>query len=390
MNGRVLANAGVFALGIIMIIAGAYGIWHGSRYIQLEWGWASVISGSVALTGGVLTLAIGFVLRRLDALHGALLRLGAAAGAGPPAREREPEPSRETGFDPAMQAVAVNPELPADEQSAATPAAEPGQIEGSTTSQPLPEAIHAAGQGPAEDMVKAAGASDEPELDAAIEELLAEERARPPQQAPEAAEEPSAAPAAEAAGETHEAAEIVPPQPEAPPQRAAGGWRGLFSRKERRPAPISRPSAPPEVAAEHQPQEPQTGLAPEPLTPEAGPGVPAETIPRTGDDWFDRALAGLDEVETSPERSAQSDSSPAADGRAAESAASGHQEHSPAPEEVLRAAPPAAEPAVIGRYTSGNTTYVMFADGSIEAETPTGVLHFASLADLKIYVEGGQ
>jgi hypothetical protein len=32
----------------------------------------------------------------------------------------------------------------------------------------------------------------------------------------------------------------------------------------------------------------------------------------------------------------------------------------------------------------------MFADGSIEAETPTGILRFASLAELKSYVEGGQ
>jgi hypothetical protein len=32
----------------------------------------------------------------------------------------------------------------------------------------------------------------------------------------------------------------------------------------------------------------------------------------------------------------------------------------------------------------------MYADGSIEAETPTGILRFASLADLKVYVEGGE
>jgi hypothetical protein len=62
----------------------------------------------------------------------------------------------------------------------------------------------------------------------------------------------------------------------------------------------------------------------------------------------------------------------------------------PAPHAERVGAAPSSEPAVIGRYTSGSTTYVMFADGSIEAETPNGVLHFASLADLKVYVEGGQ
>ena len=48
MNGRILANAGVFALGIILIFAGGWAIWHGSAYVQLEWGWTSVIAGSVA------------------------------------------------------------------------------------------------------------------------------------------------------------------------------------------------------------------------------------------------------------------------------------------------------------------------------------------------------
>src|SRR5437763_3557886 len=84
MSARVVANAGVFALGFILIIGGAWGISRGAGYVQLEWGWTSVISGTVALAGGVLTLAIGFVLRRLDALHGALLNAFAAVGAPAP------------------------------------------------------------------------------------------------------------------------------------------------------------------------------------------------------------------------------------------------------------------------------------------------------------------
>jgi hypothetical protein len=116
------------------------------------------------------------------------------------------------------------------------------------------------------------------------------------------------------------------------------------------------------------------------------PAVHGDTIPRTGDDWFDRALSGLDETyepsgqaapkEISHEREREDVTHPKLDAP------------QPAAEEPPGSAPP-AEPAVIGRYTSGSTTYVMFADGSIEAETPNGVLHFASLADLKVYVEGG-
>ena len=52
-----------------------------------------------------------------------------------------------------------------------------------------------------------------------------------------------------------------------------------------------------------------------------------------------------------------------------------------------RAAPPKPEPAVVGRYSSGDTNYLMFADGSIEAQTPEGVMRFSSLTELKRFVE---
>src|SRR5438309_3234984 len=102
MNGRVLANAGVFALGIILIVGGAWAIWHGSGYVQLEWGWSSVISGSVAATGGVLAVAIGTVLQRLDAMHGALLRIGAGAmpQAAEEATDKAPTEPMPLGIEP--------------------------------------------------------------------------------------------------------------------------------------------------------------------------------------------------------------------------------------------------------------------------------------------------
>lgn len=47
----------------------------------------------------------------------------------------------------------------------------------------------------------------------------------------------------------------------------------------------------------------------------------------------------------------------------------------------------AQEPAVIGRYEAEGTTYIMFADGSIEAQSERGVARFKSMADLKAYFE---
>jgi hypothetical protein len=416
MNGRVLANASIFALGIIMIIGGGWAIWHGSGYIQLEWGWTSVIAGSIAATGGVLTLAAGFVLQRLDAMHRVLLRAGAGSMAAPagafraeePAQEAIPlttetarfaprvsEPQPAVYPDPALQAAAaIDVEFLANEErpAAAAPAeqheAPHRDSREAAASEAPPEVVHAADQGPADDMVKAAGVGDEPELDAAIEQLLAEQRGRPPSGAP-AVELPPAS-SDPASGLPEPAAGLGPETSGTAPHRA-GGWRGLFSRKDRGAATQSPSEQPAIEPGRERDEEAAAGSEPAAVAEEQGaphPAAPANAIPRTGDDWFDRALSGMDEV---AERYESSRGSTAPEERPDhDEVRSALDVQPPAPHaEPVGAAPP-SEPAVIGRYTSGSTTYVMFADGSIEAETPNGVLHFASLADLKVYVEGGQ
>lgn len=70
----------------------------------------------------------------------------------------------------------------------------------------------------------------------------------------------------------------------------------------------------------------------------------------------------------------------------------------PAPEPVVvEPVPPEAEPEeaateerhAVGSYASGANTYVMFSDGSIEADTPRGRFTFASLDELKTFVNAG-
>jgi hypothetical protein len=53
------------------------------------------------------------------------------------------------------------------------------------------------------------------------------------------------------------------------------------------------------------------------------------------------------------------------------------------------AAPTASEAglAIVGRYESEGTSYVMYADGSIEARSERGVFHFQSMAELKAFME---
>ena len=44
-------------------------------------------------------------------------------------------------------------------------------------------------------------------------------------------------------------------------------------------------------------------------------------------------------------------------------------------------------PTEVGRYNAGGATYVMYSDGSIEAETETGAYRFASMAELRDHIE---
>jgi hypothetical protein len=414
MNGRALANAGVFACGIFLIVTGGWAVWRGSSYIQLEWGWSSVISGSVALTGGVLTLAIGFVLQRLDAL----LRVRAGAEVQPrtipavsePGVEamplglvtapaaHEPAPQPATYADPVPQAVqAINLELLEHEERRPAAAEHEGDPASQKThdvhatetiaSNPPSAVRHAADQGPADDMVKAGGVSDEPELDAAIEELLAGERGKPSPTLPTGEQ---ASLAAELPAETMQETP-TPASGEREQTRPRAGWRGLFSRRERRPGippPAEGPGVQPLLEGEAPSAiESESAAVPE-HAPEDSQAVRPDAIPRTGDDWFDRALSGRDEIYAPATPNA---GEAASSGRNSEELGQPRPEaHPPAAEELAASSAPAAESPVIGQYTSGNTTYIMFADGSIEAETPSGILHFASLADLKVYVEGGQ
>ncbi|MFH6785024.1 MULTISPECIES: hypothetical protein [Methylobacterium] len=59
----------------------------------------------------------------------------------------------------------------------------------------------------------------------------------------------------------------------------------------------------------------------------------------------------------------------------------------PPPEELLPEEPPGK--TVIGTYDSGGNTYTMYADGTIDAETPAGRFHFASIDELKAFRSAG-
>ena len=47
---------------------------------------------------------------------------------------------------------------------------------------------------------------------------------------------------------------------------------------------------------------------------------------------------------------------------------------------------PEAPPSLVGRYSAGGANYMIFSDGSIEAETPEGTFKFASMIEFKHYL----
>jgi hypothetical protein len=60
--------------------------------------------------------------------------------------------------------------------------------------------------------------------------------------------------------------------------------------------------------------------------------------------------------------------------------------------EAPQAAPkavPGQPPTVVGTYSSGGNTYVMYSDGSIQAQTPTGLFRFDTLDELKAFIAAG-
>ena len=51
-----------FPMVALLALAGAYCVWQGADIIQLERGWATVISGAVAFSSGLVIIALGLLV----------------------------------------------------------------------------------------------------------------------------------------------------------------------------------------------------------------------------------------------------------------------------------------------------------------------------------------
>ena len=288
----------VLAVGALMVLAGAGEIYYGSGYIDIERGWSAFIAGTILLTGGLLTLAVGLALRQLGEVKSVLLHLGGLAAL------------------PAPDAGVADYALPVREPPVALRPTE-GALEGPA----LQIEPHFGGAPLPIDAEKV------PPLTLRDEVVSTAEMASPPTASAPAPSPPLASP------------EQAPVAHRAEPSPALDDW-------------LDQEFVEPAHEGPHGPDARQA----EP--PHIPPGEALHAEPAVSE-FEDRAQA---------EPPVEARARPVADAP------------STAPALV-------AQPAVIGRYESDGTSYVMYADGSIEAQSEAGIYRFASMAELKAFIE---
>lgn len=319
----------VFALGFILGLGGLFALSQGYDSMQPERSFTLAISGVTALGAGIVTIALGFIVVRLETL----IRLSA--------------PDDGTAFREDRALV----------DSVATPdRAPPAEAAGLTDADPASEAPESAPP--------------------AIREQPAEPQDGLPQQANES-------------DFSLESLGFRPPPPSATDETVAEAEdSGTLSPVSRRRPSFSLPPRPAKKSIPIPglwPSE-RASVAAEPEGPaQAEPPPSAEEH-----DWLERALAGV-EAETSATAKPQDDETRTAAPK--QRSLGSLPLRRQADETPRKAEPnplPGDEPgapSVVGRYESNGASYALFADGSIEAETDSGTYHFKSLAELKTFIE---
>jgi hypothetical protein len=388
----------LYVLALVMVAGGAWAIFAGWELLLLERGWSMVIAGATLATGGLVlagaTAAAQALARRLDALAEAVR---AAARAQAPAF-----PKRPTAAEGTAAPVAPPPQPPAREIEPKVPPKAPPR-EPVAPAGPAPVAALGLGGVAAEAVAPGAmQAPPEPEgglppLDIAsttqddgarpaeeeTQPPLEETRAEPPSEeavADEAAEpEPAPVETIPVEAEETPAVAATEPVPGAAAVAGPGIEEPVLGRRER-----GRIEAEAQALSRRLEESALGFGAPSAPTPSPGEeGEPDETL--------DQLAAAS--AEPPPPRVP----SRALEEAAGEARAQADDEAAPAdaprPEDApLGESPEAAgaerpePPVVVGTHVSGANRYVMYSDGSIEAETPEGRLVFGSIDELKGYI----
>lgn len=386
----------LFALAALLLLIGGICVITGSLSIDTERGLTGVICGTSAIVGSAVIVALAWMNRTLEQIH-ATLQAGDATAAVAALAPKQDALRRERAAAAAIEDAATAP-LAWPPHSSPLPPAVPTNV----------EAEEAAAEVIAE--------QDRREIFAAEAQEIAsaplEERPVP---------EPAKAQSSfkdmwrRVGKETQvKETEAKPPRPVAPPPIPVPMEkppRPMFGAK---PAPsASTPTTPtPTTSAPPAPPPSSPAVSAPGAMPPPPPPMHEVEFTAEQNDWLDHALAELDSAIAETPFARHAESEPAAPAAPVPPPAPGFPRRAeaekppvnkaPAEEKQAEAATPphaqetepatdlaslAQEPAVIGRYEAEGTTYIMFADGSIEAQSERGVARFKSMADLKAYFE---
>ncbi|MGD9657481.1 MAG: hypothetical protein AB7U61_07540 [Methylocystis sp.] len=109
---------GVTFLGLALASAGLYGMWTGWDYIQLERGWSLFIGGATAVSGGVVTIALGRAIRMLGRIADHAPATQASAEIKSPAAEKSIERAPSKDQEAAAARAPSKPPVEVDRYSA--------------------------------------------------------------------------------------------------------------------------------------------------------------------------------------------------------------------------------------------------------------------------------
>ena len=371
----------VYLIGVLLVIAGGAFIGHGVPIVRLEIGWTEIIGGAVAGSAGFVILAIGVVLTKLHGLERAFLGLNVATSLGGAFAEAD---------EPSMAMASASHALP-------VPAGEPVVL----AEPPLQDApLHQTPVRPTmfDIPVEQPTAHD---LDIGAPSLAATDDHAPP------------LPGLEAVAELAEPPMNPPPIP--PPlepartdrpnflatflaRRTQAAERAAPRRDEAPKEPLFAPPAHAELQAAPRTSIDLSSGWDEPERP--SPPLPDDTHPLRGSyhplDVSVAEPAGPPAHE--PEEPVAHTEDEAPPNATHEEAASVPEAAEPEQAVIAPVATPATDhgtepeadvtaPVVVGRYNAGSASYIMYSNGMIEVETESGTHQFASMQELKAFIE---
>lgn len=362
---------GVYALGALMVVVGLLFIGHGVSIVRMELGWTQIMGGSVAASAGCIVFVLGLVLQHLEAMRDTVERLVLPL---PTVPLQASMPAPALAYESGAAVAELRPLHPL------APAAKrdwPSLEEEVRPEPALTAALH-----PVEPIA---------------DEFAAPEPIEPPQPEPVLVQSAPALVFAEKEDAAHGPA-VVPPDPVADPladaPATAPRTNYLASFLARRATGSSVPASASEPLPVSLPRSfDGAGGVPivHPLTPSR----------RTSIDLS----SGWDEDLPEQERSSQPESpervdvypdvlqpavEPAAqaaqDSEAIDASPFDEEGHPPLGHSTDAVVDP-HQPVVVGRYNAGAASYVMYSNGTIEVETEEGTHQFASMQELKTFIE---